>query len=88
MAKTTKKGTAANKRTAAKQNRRRWTDVYRTDVPRHAELVATVLDAIGLEVSLRRKKVRGGDESMPHIRVIADQAPRAREILDAYRLSM
>ena len=86
MANTKKKGSAA--KDATNKQRRRWTDVYRTDVPRHAELVATVLDAIGLEVSLRRKKVRGGDESMPHIRVIADQAPRAREILDAYKLSI
>ncbi len=86
MPKTTraKKKPARSKRSTTR--RTKWTDVFHSQVPGHAQLVASMLDAIGLEVSLRTKKPGRTRDPVPHVRVLEAQAGRAREILNAYGL--
>jgi len=68
--------------------RTRWTDVYRTETPMHAKLIAGVLDAKGLQAKVQRKKPQGDEKSVPFVRVKDSQAQTARDILAAYQLEL
>lgn len=64
----------------------RWTDVYRTETPMHAKLIASVLGAKGLNTRIQRKKLKDAVASMPYVRVEASQEQAARDILADYHL--
>lgn len=72
----------------AKPIRLRWTDVYTSTVPGHARLIVTMLDSLGLQAKLQRRKPRGSRTTVPHVRVIQDQAAQARAILAQRRLGV
>lgn len=67
--------------------RRKWVEVFHSTVPGHAQLVASLLDAIGLDVNVRRKKPEGMQDSIPHVQVRSAQASRAKDVLNSYGLS-
>ena len=66
--------------------RTRWADVYRTETPMHAKLIASVLGAQGLNTRVQRKKLKDAVASMPFVRVEASQEQAARDILADYKL--
>ena len=68
--------------------RTRWTDVYHTETPMHAKLIAGVLGARGLNTKVQRKKLKDAVASMPFVRVEASQEQAARAILAAYDLHL
>ena len=68
--------------------RTRWTDVYQSEHPVHARLIASVLDAQGLQVKVERKKpTKQAANSAPFVRVAKPQAEEARQFLARYRLA-
>ncbi len=67
--------------------KRKWVEVFHSTVPGHAQLVASLLDAIGLDVNVRKKKTQGTEDSIPHVQVRSAQANRAKDVLDSYGLS-
>lgn len=68
--------------------RTRWADVYRTETPMHAKLIASVLGARGLNTKVQRKKLKDAVASMPYVRVEASQEKAARDILASYQLQL
>jgi len=68
--------------------RTRWADVYRTETPMHAKLIASVLGARGLNTRVQRKKLKDAGASIPFVRVEASQEQAARDILAAYHLQL
>ncbi len=72
----------------AKYTRLRWADIYTSTVPGHARLIVTMLDTLGLQAKLERKKPRGSRTTVPHVRVVHSQAEQARAILAERQLSM
>ena len=68
--------------------RTRWADVYRTETPMHAKLIASVLGARGLNTRVQRKKLKDAVASMPFVRVEASQEQAALDILAAYHLQL
>lgn len=68
--------------------RTRWADVYHTETPMHAKLIASVLGAKGLNTKVQRKKLKDAVASMPFVRVEASQEKVARDILAAYHLQL
>lgn len=72
----------------SKSARQRWADVYTSTVPGHARLIVTMLDTLGLQAKLERKKPRGSRTTVPHVRVVHSQAEQARAILAERRLDV
>lgn len=67
--------------------RKKWMDLYQTDVPVLARLLSSSLIARGFTAKYQRKKVKGESESKPFVRVEYTELETAKNLLIKYNLS-
>lgn len=70
----------------AKKKRTRWVDVYSCEMSAQAHLLASVLNANGLEAKVQRRKTNDAEVTIPYVRVEQSQQDIARDLLAEYQL--
>jgi hypothetical protein len=63
-----------------------WTGVFTSAVPGHAKLVASMLEVVGVDVTLTDENTDGSLASTPYVLVREHHAEQARQLLAAYGL--
>lgn len=71
----------------AAQKRKKWINLYRSDVPVVARLLGSVLVARGFAAKYQRRKIKGSIESIPLVRVEEHEAEQVKDLLSYYRLT-
>lgn len=68
------------------EKRKKWMDLYQTDVPVLARLLSSSLIARGFTAKYQRKKLKGETESTPFVRVEYTDMEIAKNLLIKYNL--
>ena len=71
----------------SKQTRKKWVNLYHSEVPVVARLLGSVLVARGFAAKYQRRKMKGYTGSVPLVRVEEDQAELVKDLLTYYRLT-
>ena len=71
----------------AAQKRKKWINLYRSDIPVVARLLGSVLVARGFAAKYQRRKIKGSLDSVPLVRVEEHEAEQVKDLLTYYRLT-
>ncbi|MDH5178815.1 MAG: hypothetical protein OEZ39_17480 [Gammaproteobacteria bacterium] len=66
--------------------RKKWMDLYQTDIPVLARLLSSSLIARGFTAKYQKKKPSGGTESTPFVRIEYTELETAKTLLIKYHL--
>jgi len=69
------------------QKRKKWINLYHSDVPVVARLLGSVLVARGFAAKYQRRKMKGYGSSVPLVRVQEQEAEQVKDLLTYYRLT-
>ena len=69
------------------QKRKKWINLYHSDVPVVARLLGSVLVARGFAAKYQRRKMKGYSGSVPLVRVEEHEAEQVKDLLTYYRLT-
>lgn len=69
------------------QKRKKWINLYHSDVPVVARLLGSVLVARGFAAKYQRRKMKGYTESVPLVRVEEHEAEQVKDLLSYHRLT-
>ena len=71
---------------AKRRQRRRWVEVYQSEVPAHARLVATLLDMQGMTAKWARSRRKKTSAQLSLVSVLPKDAEQARDVLAQRRI--
>ncbi|MDH5408615.1 MAG: hypothetical protein OEZ33_06630 [Gammaproteobacteria bacterium] len=66
--------------------RKKWMDLYQTEIPALARLISSSLIARGFTAKYQRKKPKGQSESAPFVRIEYSELEPATNLLSKYNL--
>lgn len=69
------------------QTRKKWINLYHSDVPVVARLLGSVLVARGFAAKYQRRKMKGFSGSVPLVRVEEQDAEQVKDLLTYNRLT-
>jgi len=70
----------------AAQKRKKWINIYHSEVPVVARLLGSILVARGFAAKYQRRKMKGYTGSVPMVRVEEHETEQAKDLLTYYRL--
>ena len=71
----------------SKQTRKKWINLYHSEVPVVARLLGSVLVARGFAAKYQKRKMKGFTGSVPLVRVEEHEAEQVKDLLSYYRLT-
>ncbi len=69
------------------QKRKKWVNLYQSDVPVVARLLGSILVARGFAAKYQRRKMKGYIDSVPLVRVEEHEAEQVKDLMTYYRLT-
>ncbi len=69
------------------QKRKKWVNLYQSDVPVVARLLGSILVARGFTAKYQRRKMKGYIDSIPLVRVEEHEAEQVKDLMTYYRLT-
>ncbi|MDH5447205.1 MAG: hypothetical protein OEY52_16775 [Gammaproteobacteria bacterium] len=70
-----------------KQKRKKWINLYHSEVPVVSRLLGSVLVARGFAAKYQKRKMKGFKGSVPLVRVEEHEAEQVKDLLSYYRLT-